>query len=146
LPSDLEVAYLAGLIDGEGCLRIEKSGGKYRYTPHTPTVCITNCNPSLILWVYRKFGGHLYQKKNRGTFQVTWDIYWLGRKATELLEDVYPYLTAKKEQAELMLSYRELIGKPGKKLSEDNISKRWAIIEAMKTLKRNNQVLVKEVD
>lgn len=140
MASDLEWSYLAGLIDGEGSIRIEKSGGKYRYTPMTPTVCVTNSNPTLIMWVYSKFGGHLYLKKSK----TCWDIYWLGKKAIETLQGVYPYLTAKKEQTELVFDYRKLIGKPGKRLSEDNKSKRWAIVEAMSILKKNSQIIVKE--
>jgi intein/homing endonuclease len=140
MASEPELAYLAGLIDGEGCIRIEKSGGRYRETPHTPTVCVTNANPTLIMWVYNKFGGHLYLKKNR----TCWDIYWLGKKAVEILKEVYPYLIAKKEQTELVFAYRELIGKPGKRLSPDNIEKRKAIVEAMSILKKNSQILMKE--
>lgn len=138
MPSESELAYLAGLIDGEGSIRIEKSGGKYRYTPHNATVCVTNSNSLMITWICDKFGGHLYRKKGR----TCWDVYWLGERAEEILREIYPYLTAKKEQAELVFAYRRLIGKPGKRLSPDNISKRWVIVEAMEILKKNNQIKI----
>lgn len=138
MASEVEKAYLAGVMDGEGCIRIEKSGGKYRYLPHTPTVSVSNCNPALIRWILSTFGGHLYQKKNRGKYQTVWDVYWLGNKAIELLGEIYPYLVAKKEQADLVFSYRELVGKAGHKLSQDNVKKRLAIIEAMSILKHGN--------
>lgn len=140
--SDLDWSYLAGLIDGEGSIRIEKSGG-HKY-PGTPTVCVTNSNPTLIMWVYSKFGGHLYKKKSKGKYQVVWDIYWLGKRAEEVLQGVYPYLTAKKEQTKLVFDYRKLIGKPGKRLTASNIEKRQAIVEAMSILKRNSQILKEE--
>lgn len=139
MPSESELAYLAGLIDGEGCLRVEKSGGKYRYTPMTPTVCVTNSNPTLIKWVIEKFGGHLYLKKSK----TCWDIYWLGKRAVEVLEQVYPYLVGKKEQADLIFAYRKLVGKAGKRLSKDNIDKRMAIQEAMRILKHGERQATK---
>ena len=132
--SETEWAYLAGLIDGEGCIRIERNKGKQ--LQGTPTVALTNSNPLMLLWVLLRFGGHLYKKKSKSC----WDIYWLGKATIPLLEGMLPYLTAKKGQAELVLDYRKLVGKPGKRLTSDMIEKREAIAEAMSILKKGNQI------
>ena len=134
--SDTDWAYLAGLIDGEGSIRIEKGSSKYHRSPTTPTMALTNTSPKMIEWALDRFGGHLYKKKNRSC----WDIYWLGSVVTPLLEGMLPYLTAKKEQAEIVLAYRKLVAKPGQGRTDPKIlEERETMIELLAYLKHNQK-------
>ena len=134
-------AYLAGLIDGEGCIRIE--GGVYssRRFSGTPTVALTNSSSKMIDWVLDKFGGHLYRKKRR----TCWDIYWLGKAVIPILEGIYPYLTAKKDQAEIVLAYRKLVEKSGRKVTQETWDKRNLMFDVLAHLKKNQDESMKEV-
>lgn len=47
------MAYAAGLIDGEGCFSIQKSGGTYR-----TTIQVAMTSRVTISWLHEQFGGH----------------------------------------------------------------------------------------
>src|SRR2546428_375255 len=62
--SDAELAYAAGLIDGEGCITIDKCGGKSRFTKYKSRnaglilrVRVYNANKRLIAFLAERFGG-----------------------------------------------------------------------------------------
>jgi len=150
MATEPELAYLAGIIDGEGYINVSGSGGnyrkKYRKIPHSPILTITNSNSHLISWIRNRFGGHLYLKHSKRLPQESpcWDLTWSGKAVEQILQQVHPYLVAKKEEATLIFAYRKLIGKPFERVSEDNIAKREAILEAMRILRKNNKILSKE--
>jgi len=50
-----DMHYLAGLIDGEGCITIVKQAKRYR-----PHLGISMNHEGVLLWVKKKFGGGLY--------------------------------------------------------------------------------------
>lgn len=106
---ETEKAYLAGLIDGEGCIGINKSGPK-QYKLY---IQITVCDQDLNIYWQRRTGrggiydGRKYTEKNpkwRPTF--TWKIN--SNDAYELLEEIYPYLLIKREQADIALEFQKL--------------------------------------
>ncbi len=139
--ADLDWAYLAGLIDGEGSIRIE-GGPTTRRFAGTPTVTLTNTSTKMIDWAFDKFGGHLYKKKNRSC----WDIYWLGKAVIPILEGVYPYLTAKKDQADIVFAYRKLVRRSGNgSIASDVWDTRNILLDVLAYLKRNQDESKKEV-
>lgn len=60
--SKTERAYLAGILDGEGCLSL---GGRLNARYITPTVQVTNTRYELLLWLHSRFGGSIYQTKEQ---------------------------------------------------------------------------------
>lgn len=104
--ADTDWAYLAGLIDGEGCIRNHVSGhghinGNLRVYQRAPEV---------LQWIVDTFEvGYLRKRPN----QELW-VYHLQRRfqLKWLLEGVLPYLIVKRKQAELIL---ELIESKGTK-------------------------------
>jgi hypothetical protein len=98
-------AYLAGIIDGEGCISVGWRKGKYI----TPTLQITNTNKDLMEWLVRTCGGTNYRKgaDGRSTRKQCW--YWIaaGRVARDIIEAVRPYLIVKNKQADLILFHYE---------------------------------------
>lgn len=108
--SPTQAAYLAGLIDGEGCIsyRMEKDSrpidGPKRYP--SLKVDITNTNEELIRWTEAIVGdGYVYHAKayQNQNHKTRWSITWKSNKAIALLGAILPYLTIKKSRAELML-------------------------------------------
>jgi hypothetical protein len=93
-----ERAYLAGLIDGEGCF--------YTTLPtswNTPaSLRIGMRDKDTISWVHDRCGGFMYEYTNEvGSTMYRCEI---GAGATkEVIRMVYKYLVTKKHQAEVML-------------------------------------------
>lgn len=102
------VAYLAGIIDGEGCITIGKTT-KGRYSGGTRIdwrliLDITNNDRTLMQWLEDTFG-HIvetsYRRRSNRSNSYGWTAS--GRQCQELLEIVLPFLKVKKAQAELAL-------------------------------------------
>ncbi len=101
LSSD-RIAYLAGIIDGEGCISF---GGRLKKKYVTVTLQITNTNRTLIDWLSENLGGSIYERRDiRPNRKQSWLWSCAGRRATEIIRTVSPYLIVKKEQAEVVLS------------------------------------------
>ena len=110
--SELELAYLAGIIDGEGCIDIYKHDAgprgarKYRFTMR---VTVGMGRPELPKWLQQLFGGTLGvspAKFNGRSAEWRWRVCSL--KALYLLNKIYPYLVLKKDQAQIAMSFQKL--------------------------------------
>ena len=104
-----EIAYLAGIIDGEGSIYIQRRitpKGHYSYFPRFQ---IVNTNQKLMNWIHKKFGGLIY-KKSRKKQNIKWkdQIEWFTTRGLldTLLPLLLPFLIIKKEQAEIMIKFR----------------------------------------
>lgn len=101
-----EKIYTAGIIDGEGTITLYVHGGIV-----TPLTDISNNHKGLITWLRKHLGGGTgyTQTDTRGNRRPTYHVKFtrlLDVKA--LLEQILPYLIAKKKQAELVLEYCNL--------------------------------------
>lgn len=118
----LDLAYAAGLIDGEGTIGITelKPGGKaasgrqIRISPsHRIYVAITMTDQVAIAWMQLTFGGHFQNLKARQPQHKPTFRWSLGSEAAaEFCEVISPYLKVKRQQAEIAARfYREHMGK-----------------------------------
>ena len=83
------LAYLAGLIDGEGYLKIEKWG--------TIRLIIGMCSKKTIYWIKNNFGGSVHiQKTAKGKNFYVWRLNQ-GKDLFYLLLLVLPFLVNKKK-------------------------------------------------
>lgn len=109
------MAYIAGLLDGEGCINIYKITTDYirqkekRKVPKfVLSVTIYNCDYAVLLWLYRQFGGYLQTRSKRSE---KWkDAYaWKlsANVASDFLESIKRYLRIKKRQAGLAIQFQE---------------------------------------
>jgi len=109
--SQLETAYLAGIVDGEGCVSIMKAKPRNRsQNPcHILRITIANTNKDLIDWLVIKMGG-CSRKSSRANYPSHWKDSWQwhieGFKALELLCLVEPYLIIKKAQANIGIEFQ----------------------------------------
>ena len=87
-----EMAYYAGIIDGEGCISYYKSLG----------VSVEGLYPKTLIEMHTVFGGSVSEIKriNKRRY-YRWRIY--GQDAGRCLQMLLPYLREKKEQAEVGL-------------------------------------------
>ena len=84
-----KLAYLAGLIDGEGCLKIENHG--------TIRLIIGMTDRKAIYWIYQTFGGNIgIDKTKKGKNFYVWRMNQ-GKDLFYLLLLVMPFLITKKQ-------------------------------------------------
>jgi hypothetical protein len=131
---DIEAAYTAGIIDGEGSISLTKNR-KSRWP--SPQVSVSSNDRELLEWLRERFGGSIIIKKPRQlTHSVSYNWKLTDRRALLLLQLVYPYLVIlrKKIRAELLLtSYLECTPRNGR-YSKDNIEKKKALILSFSSL------------
>lgn len=137
-----QIAYLAGLIDGEGCFYIgHVKQGQYGngYQWHS-MLKITSCDEELIIWLEQTFGGskdsrYRYTSKQAFTRPVyNWQA--TGEMLDYLLPQVFPYLIIKAKQCDVMMRYRRTcINTGSKRLSEEVTNQR---LELHKEIRQYN--------
>ena len=103
--TEAEKGYLAGIIDGEGCIRLARK--RKTIISYTAYLIVTNCNLELLESLKTTTGlGLIYKVKNSSNPNWNpchrWQV--VSKQARELLEMLLPYLRLKKEIARLVLS------------------------------------------
>jgi hypothetical protein len=141
-PTDL--AYMAGLVDGEGCFFMcklpKKKGDGYVTEHYRGLLKIDNTDPSLLDWIDETFSGTAsarcrFTSSRKFERQVfTWTA--TGDRLLDLCEQILPYLTIKKKQCLLMIKFRKTYtAKLGSnKLSEEAIAIRQICLEDIRKL------------
>lgn len=98
LPAQERLAYLAGLIDGEGSIRIRKK--------QYPFVAIYNTHQGLMDWLAQTIGGRVGVDKRGREPQYYWTI-GAARDVYCLVKAIYPYLIIKKQDADIVINFLE---------------------------------------
>jgi hypothetical protein len=121
---DTVLAYTAGIIDGEGNIGIyaNNSNGNPVYRMR---VRVSNTNTKIIFWLKDLYGGStgVNKVKSGHNWKPAW--YWTISCNTALgfLEQIYPYLILKKEQAEIAIRYQKSKRKRlGRKFNESELA------------------------
>lgn len=108
MPTTNDLAYLAGIIDGEGCISISKRFNKDRtaYKNFVIKLIITNTDLKLIEWLVKNFGFSSIRRmvsKKYPNSKVCYNCNIQSNYVIDLLKQVYPYLIIKKAKAELII-------------------------------------------
>lgn len=115
--TELEKAYIAGIVDGEGSIMLQKfHSNEYP----SPCVSIASTTYELLDWIKCVIGkGTIKQKKNYNSSKHK-DCYSYILKyddAIQLIKEIYPYLiiNAKRRRSELILNnYKDLTPRNGR--------------------------------
>lgn len=104
---ETNISYLAGLLDGEGCLGFVNNY-LYRY----PKCSIAMCDKKVIQWVHKTFGGRfrtLYPSQSWNSFgkKPQYVCYFRKNEMLLILPLILPYLIGKKEIVKKMLKWFE---------------------------------------
>ena len=142
--SPTELAYAAGIIDGEGCICC-KMKADLRFG-----VTVTNTSSVLMEWLAAKFGGYtgVSNRSLRHDNNHKTSYHWeLGCRASRnFLRLIFPYLLLKRRQAELVLESGELlVGNKFKRhgISTENRMQRQKIADEISALNRRGKVAKK---
>ena len=112
-----DAAYIAGFIDGEGCIGIAahnkpgNAGGADRRTPHYRlVVSVTNRDLAVLRWIHERIGGSIFEKRRaRSNWAPAFELRVTNRAAVgRLLRSIHPFVKVKRSQAELGLAFLAL--------------------------------------
>jgi hypothetical protein len=115
-------AYLAGLVDGEGCIAICQDSRNTSY--FFVMLSIANRDGGIMDWLIGTFGGSVYHKSNKGFNGERIPIYeWrvYREKATPILKRSLPFLRIKKRQAEVWLRMAERLHRAGRPVGKTSL-------------------------
>lgn len=153
LLSDIDKGYIAGFLDGEGCLTAfttRQHKDSWWITRYFIQIIVKDEAP--IKWLKQITGvGYVFQRKRQ---KDDWKDLWGWRvnnaPACEVLEQILPYLKIKQKQAEIFLRLRDMImagkfhrrGQDNKSgLSEEEFIARQKLIEEIHQLNDRNGIV-----
>lgn len=119
-PTEIEKAYAAGIVDGEGCIfadarkrtsPAEKDRNRYAGSViYRFGVKVNMTNPEAVDFLREKFGGSVsLLKQQRKNWRPQFCFRVEQRKAVRFLKLVLPYLRVKNKEAELVIRLASLI-------------------------------------
>jgi len=155
LSRETDVAWLAGILDGEGCLQFHKATNPRK--PSRPMYSARMCvnmydeaaitKAAAIIGVLPKKGK---QRSKRGL--ARWEVWVWGERLESILWEVLPYLTTKRPQALLLLEARAQCPPSSQKgvstkrgenrLSDEELAMREGFYLCLKEAKGHNGTLV----
>jgi hypothetical protein len=137
-PTKLDRAYLAGIIDGEGCITAVILS---RRSEVQPVVSITNTDLRLMEWVSSRWPGWLEPMGRRTSIGRRECYRFITRSAdlVTMLTDVLPYLILKREQADLVLELIKTQWHPGQNRRQSGYA-RYTAVEREQRLALARQV------
>lgn len=109
--SDVTLAYLAGIIDEEGCVCLAHCARKDVSAGYVTVLKlhVAMTKDTVPVWLHNIFGGNLSLSKRRFKNPKWSDAYcWQLQsiQAANLLREVRPFLKLKREQASLALEFQ----------------------------------------
>lgn len=129
--------YVAGIVDGEGCIGMDKHRNWSTFTPY---VMVGNTDPTLIEWLLDTFGGTCYVIQQRKNWKPSFRWELTGYAFIPFLQTIRPYLKLKGRQADLILAFWNIHEKwdviSGRKAPQGYVKEAIAVKEALTILNK----------
>jgi hypothetical protein len=131
-----QLAYIAGIIDGEGCITILKSKKKHCVSyGYSPSVFVVMTSEPVITWLAETIGsGFITTSRPRPDNRRNYRYNLTGSKAIQLVKDIYPYLVEKKAQAETICMIEPYIMGKGTRPTQAELDAKEHIYQGLKAL------------
>ncbi len=131
-----KLAYLAGIIDGEGTINITYFTKRNEYRMR---LYVVNTDIRLIDWLESNFGGMKFHAKrhtvNHPNWKEKWEwIYIPSKDKLGLLEALLPYMVIKSEQLTIAIEYLKTTSKSGIRITEEARNVRKSCYERLRAL------------
>ena len=113
------LAYFAGLFDGEGSVSVSRNKTKFNSIGYHSKLSIGNTDKCIIDWVIENYGGYMFTVHRNGRNDDRWkDIYvwWknMNKDDIPLVDSLIKYSIIKKERLILLRKFIETRGTTGK--------------------------------
>lgn len=110
--NEIEIGYIAGFVDGEGCVGIHKRKHKNKFGQwigYSGILQISNTNKEVMEWLKKKCGvsSEIYYKHPKGNRKAAYGISFNKSESYSLLKIILSHLIVKKQQAEIFLLFCE---------------------------------------
>jgi hypothetical protein len=132
--TDVDAAYAAGILDGEGSIALTRNR-KGRWP--SPQVSVASNDRELLEWLRERFRGSITKKTPRqSSHSVSYDWKLTDRRALHFLHTVRPYLVIyrKIERAEVLLeAYLDCTPRNGR-YSTEVLQRKQRLIELFASL------------
>lgn len=139
-----DIAYLAGIIDGEGCFFIcklpKRAGDGYVTEHYRGLLKVDSTDVRLLDWIDSVFSGTA-SARTRSTSSRKFErevFSWIatGDRLLDICEQILPYLVIKREQCEIMIKFRKTYTSQlgSNKLSQEAITARQECLEGIRKL------------
>jgi hypothetical protein len=92
-----DLAYIAGIIDGEGGFCVSKINNGYR-----SYICISNTDIKLMKYLQKNLKGSLRVQQRKIHHKPVYRLYLNPNAVRKIIDSLIPYLLVKKEQAILV--------------------------------------------
>lgn len=99
----IDVAYCAGLIDGEGCFYVHHAEKTQQFLMHL-IVMMGDREP--VVYLQKTFGGNVRPLNRAGKLHYRWVL--CSENAALAIEELLQFLQGKKDEAELFLAYYQI--------------------------------------
>lgn len=117
----VDLAYAAGIIDGEGSIKIFRVSAEKlnrNFDRFQLQVQVDMVKTNAVYWLQKIFGGNIYEHKRKN--HLNWNDskrwYIVSQRAGIFLKQILPYLKVKKQHAELAIYFLTLPPKDIKKI------------------------------
>lgn len=110
---DVDLAYIAGLLDGEGCITLSP----YK-TWNRVVIEINNKNKELLIWCKNIVKlGKVYKKKAK--YGYSFSLTFTSTEGKDFLKLIYPFIKLKRKQIDLLFNYWDIINTIASTKSEE---------------------------
>ena len=134
--TNVEKAYLAGIIDGEGTVTLTR---RHKNQTPSPQISVSNTDLELLEYIQHvtNCGRIQAKKKSQSHHQQSW--HWQTHSVSaslHILEEIRPFLRVKKQQADLIIKhYKEVTPRNGRYSPKLLEKKNW-LVETVQNLNR----------
>ena len=114
----IDIRYMAGMVDADGCLSINFSGSN---KTGTPVLTVTSTNMKLVNKIQSRYGGGISMRihpNKKASICYNWRL--CSKNAISLIKRISKYLIVKKPQADLLLSKESFDRKDKAKMHKFN--------------------------
>jgi hypothetical protein len=126
-----DIIWAAGFFDGEACFALNKPAnsqyGKIHDSTRSPGISVAQKRRGPLDELVRIFGGQIYPMRIKGVRRA-WQWSIAGPDAKTACEAVIPHLRLKQAEAQALVAYSETGNWRGRKLTDEVIARRFAII------------------
>lgn len=145
-------AYVAGLVDSEGCITVIKQRKSSSYVSINAYVFITNTYLPILVRVQNIFGGKIQVCTKRASYKKTvYILYFTGKNVLPFLSKIRKYIRLKNLQTDLLFKLGKLknntLDKNRKSsryiLRQPNENSNWHVVKAInpKVIEQEQKIL-----
>ena len=110
--NEVEYAWAAGFLDGEGCFALGSKKGVHP-TTRNAVVHVCQIRKAPLDKLAELFGGTVRIMRVNSKDQTIWQWAVTGKGVIPIIEAILPYLVGKQDEAQAVLDYAQTIGERG---------------------------------